>query len=145
MCSNLNRIHDSVGKALRTANQDRLIANSHPRLYTLTAFAVWSNVSQSGIWTESFLCFEKHYCVCVHVCPAKKLWTTVLKSFWNIISVGWWRWWSWWRRWQNNGHSLVYIYKFSVFKLSNFEMYHRLGILNLWLYSGRSLYSHNKI
>ena len=28
LCFNLNRIHDSVGKALRTANQDRVIANS---------------------------------------------------------------------------------------------------------------------
>jgi hypothetical protein len=29
LCFNLNRIHDSVGKALRTAKQDRVIANSH--------------------------------------------------------------------------------------------------------------------
>jgi hypothetical protein len=30
-CFNLNKIHDSVGKALRTANQDHVTANSHPR------------------------------------------------------------------------------------------------------------------
>ena len=29
LCFNLNKIHDSVGKALRTADQDRLTANSH--------------------------------------------------------------------------------------------------------------------
>ena len=29
LCFNFNRIHDSVGKALRTANQDRVTANSH--------------------------------------------------------------------------------------------------------------------
>ena len=28
VCSNLNRIHDSVGKTLRTAKQGRVIANS---------------------------------------------------------------------------------------------------------------------
>jgi hypothetical protein len=28
LCFNFNRIHDSVGKALRTANQDRGTANS---------------------------------------------------------------------------------------------------------------------
>jgi hypothetical protein len=32
LCFNLNRIHDSVGKALRTADQDHVTANSHPRL-----------------------------------------------------------------------------------------------------------------
>jgi hypothetical protein len=30
LCFNLNRIHDSVGKALRTANESRVTANSHP-------------------------------------------------------------------------------------------------------------------
>jgi hypothetical protein len=29
LCFNLNIIHDSVGKALRTANQDRVTVNSH--------------------------------------------------------------------------------------------------------------------
>jgi hypothetical protein len=29
LCFNLNRIHDSVGKALRTADQDRVTVNSH--------------------------------------------------------------------------------------------------------------------
>jgi hypothetical protein len=29
LCFNLNRIHDCVGKALRTANQDPVIDNSH--------------------------------------------------------------------------------------------------------------------
>ena len=29
LCFNLNRIHDSVGKALRTANEDHVTANSH--------------------------------------------------------------------------------------------------------------------
>jgi hypothetical protein len=29
LCFNLNTIHDSVGKALRTANQDRVTPNSH--------------------------------------------------------------------------------------------------------------------
>ena len=29
LCFNLNRIHDSVGKALRTANQARVTVNSH--------------------------------------------------------------------------------------------------------------------
>ena len=29
LCFNFNRIHDSVGKALRTANQDLVTANSH--------------------------------------------------------------------------------------------------------------------
>jgi hypothetical protein len=29
LCFNLGRIHDSVGKALRTANQGRMTANSH--------------------------------------------------------------------------------------------------------------------
>ena len=34
LCLNLNRIDDSVGKALRTANQDRVTgANSHPLSY----------------------------------------------------------------------------------------------------------------
>ena len=28
-CFNFNKIHDSVGKALRTANQDHVTANSH--------------------------------------------------------------------------------------------------------------------
>jgi hypothetical protein len=29
LCFNLNRIHDSVGEALRAANQGRVTANSH--------------------------------------------------------------------------------------------------------------------
>jgi hypothetical protein len=29
LCFNFNRIHDSVGKALRTSNQGRMTANSH--------------------------------------------------------------------------------------------------------------------
>jgi hypothetical protein len=29
LCFNFNKIHDSVGKALRTANQDHVTANSH--------------------------------------------------------------------------------------------------------------------
>jgi hypothetical protein len=29
LCFNFNRIHDSVGKALRTANQARVTVNSH--------------------------------------------------------------------------------------------------------------------
>jgi hypothetical protein len=29
ICFNFNRIHDSVGKALRTANQARVTTNSH--------------------------------------------------------------------------------------------------------------------
>jgi hypothetical protein len=31
LCFNLNKIHDSVGKALRTANQDHVTANSQHR------------------------------------------------------------------------------------------------------------------
>jgi hypothetical protein len=33
LCFNFNKIHDSVGKALRTANQDHVTANSHPRQF----------------------------------------------------------------------------------------------------------------
>ena len=33
MSFNLNRIDDSVGKALGTANQDHVTANSHPLSY----------------------------------------------------------------------------------------------------------------
>ena len=75
--------HDSVGKAFRTAKQGHMTANSHalsssalhshPQLYTLilsftlTAFAVWSNVIVKVVsrLNPSFalLCFEKHYCV----------------------------------------------------------------------------------
>ena len=29
LCFNFNGMHDSVGKALRTANQDRVTVNSH--------------------------------------------------------------------------------------------------------------------
>ena len=29
LCFNFNKIHDSVGKALRTANQSHVTANSH--------------------------------------------------------------------------------------------------------------------
>jgi hypothetical protein len=35
LCFNFNRIHDSVGKALRTANQDHVTANSHARSSSL--------------------------------------------------------------------------------------------------------------
>jgi hypothetical protein len=34
LCFNFNRIHDSVGKALRTANQRSVIANSHALSYS---------------------------------------------------------------------------------------------------------------
>ena len=32
LCFNVNKIHDSVGKALRTANQARVTVNSHQHL-----------------------------------------------------------------------------------------------------------------
>jgi hypothetical protein len=39
LCFNLNRTHDSVGKALRTASQGRVNANSRERNYLLYLFS----------------------------------------------------------------------------------------------------------
>jgi hypothetical protein len=35
MITNTNKIHDSIGKALRTANQDRVTVNSHACILVL--------------------------------------------------------------------------------------------------------------
>jgi hypothetical protein len=37
LCFNFNRIHDSVGKALRTVNQDHVTANYHALSYSFHA------------------------------------------------------------------------------------------------------------
>jgi hypothetical protein len=41
LCFNSNRIHDSVGKALRTANQDHVTVSSHAALIIVFQNMVW--------------------------------------------------------------------------------------------------------
>jgi hypothetical protein len=44
LCLNFNRIHDSVGKALRTANQARVTVNSHALSYSSGHLTTYDNV-----------------------------------------------------------------------------------------------------
>ena len=44
LCFNLNRIHDSVEKALRTADQDRVTDNSHA---LSSSFDLWTLASRT--------------------------------------------------------------------------------------------------
>jgi hypothetical protein len=48
LCFNFNKIHDSVGKALRTANQARVTVNSHALSSSFHPSSIESGGSTSG-------------------------------------------------------------------------------------------------
>jgi hypothetical protein len=47
LCFNFNRLHGSVGKALRTANQGRVTANSHPHFKPFTILTYHSYLGKT--------------------------------------------------------------------------------------------------
>ena len=78
LCFNLNRIHDSVGKALRTGNQGDVTANSHAlstSLHPSFARSVWvernscnmNDIQLHEKYKQNLDVLSERYFVCIYI------------------------------------------------------------------------------